>query len=126
MKQQAFEALDAAITVVDNEDGTFAVAIQLKGPSGSDLPYSAAVFAYLAKDAAGATLAVDGTDTTEFVIGTDGLFVELATDISGFLVSEADGDIDVVITVATTKSAYLVLVMPNGRLVISDLMTYTA
>lgn len=90
---------------------------------------SRAVFFYLSKDSDGSTICVDATDTTSVTIGTDGLFPEIAgyaTAVSGHLVSEADGDIDVTIVVLTTKTVYLVLVMPDGQLVISSIMTYTA
>jgi len=35
------------------------------------------------------------------------VLVETAADIAGWLVSEADGDIGVTVTVASTKTAYL-------------------
>ena len=126
MGKLAFDPVDAVITVVDETTATPDVTIQLVDGAGNDLNESRAIFAYLAKDAAGAEICADGTDTSEFVIKTDGLFVETLADIAGFLVSESDGDIDVTITIVTTKQAYLVLVMPDGRLVISDKMSYTA
>ena len=122
----AYDPIEAVITVGGDTAGVFPVAIQLNGSNGKALTHVAAIHAYLSKSADGSDISAYGTDTSEFVIGTDGLFVEHITDIAGLLVSEADGDIDVEITVVTTKSAYLVLVMPDGRLVISDLMTYTA
>ena len=126
MGKLAFDPVDAVITVADAATQTPDVTIQLVDGAGNDLGESRAVFAYLAKDSAGATICADTTDTTEFVIGTDGLFVESVTDIAGYLVSEDDGDIDVTITIVDTKQAYLVLVIPDGRLVISDQMSYSS
>ena len=121
--------MDAVITVGTNTDGSFPVAIQLKGANGEDLNVSGSVFCYLAKDSAGATICVDGTDTTSMAAGTDGLMVEAAgyaTAVSGHFISEADGDIDITAIVLTTKTAYLVVVLPNGRIVVGAIMTYTA
>jgi hypothetical protein len=126
LEKLAFDIVDATITVGDPTLGAFPVTIQLKNAQGGDLSNPRAVFAYLSKDADGSTICTDSTDTSEFVIGTDGLLVETVTDVAGWLVAESDGDIDVVITVITTKKAYLVLVMPDGQLVISDEMAYTA
>jgi len=57
--------------------------------------------------------------------GTDGLVIEDDSNVSGVMVGESDGDIDVDIVVPSGKVVYLVLVMPgSGRLVISDAMTY--
>jgi len=126
MGKLAFDPVDAEMTVTDGTTETPDVSIQLVDGAGNALNESRAVFAYLAKDAAGAEICADGTDTSDFVIKTNGLFVETLADIAGWLVSESDGVIDVTITIVTTKQAYLVLVMPDGRLVISDVMTYTA
>ena len=50
---------------------------------------------------------------------------ELAASIF-LLVSEADGDIDINITESGTDTFYLVLVMPNGKLIVSDAITFAA
>ena len=48
-----------------------------------------------------------------------GVFVFLLT-------SESDGDIDIDFTDSGAQTVYLVLVMPNGRLVISSAITHAA
>ena len=126
---QAYMPTDATITVGTPTAGSFPVVVQLLGPNGEDMNVSACVFAYLSKDAAGATMCLDGTDTTSLAAGTDGVMVEeagYATAVSGHFVSEADGDIDITAIVLTTKTMYLNVVLPNGRLVTSAIMTYTA
>lgn len=127
MKQQAYEALDAVITVGAESTGVFPVAVQLKGPSGKDLKHSAAIYGYLSKNADGSTICVDATDTDALgiVSAGDGLYVECLADLAGYFISEDDGDIDIEVDVINTKTAYLVLVMPNGRLVISSAMLAT-
>lgn len=107
------------------------VSVQLKDALGNDLANRASVQAYLSSDANGdvlephsATLTVSG--------GTDGVVIPYAAaNAAGHtafnLVSEADGDIDV--SIAQTSGAdtmYLVLVMPDGRLVVSDAITFAA
>ena len=126
---RAFMPMDAVITVGTNTAGSFPISIQLYGDNGKELTSAGCVFCYLAKDADGQTICADGTDTTSLAGGTDGLMVEaagFATAVSGHFVSEADGDIDITAIVISTKTMYLVVVLPNGRMVISSIMTYTA
>jgi hypothetical protein len=123
MGQRFAPPTDAVITVGADTSDVFPVAIQLKGQSGCDMQYASAVFCYLSKNSDGSTICVDETDTTEIVAGTDGLWVETLADLAGWAISESDGDIDLAVTVKSGKSAYLVVVLPNGRLVISSVMT---
>jgi hypothetical protein len=118
--------ISATITVGKDTTGAFPVTVQLTGPTGKDLTSARVVSYYLAKDATGDTLCVDSTDTSDIAILTDGTIIaETVADIAGVVKSEADGDIGFTITVENGKTAYLVLVMPDGELVISDAMTYT-
>ncbi|MEN8493528.1 hypothetical protein ABFB50_00880 [Dehalococcoides sp. THU3] len=127
MTIRALNDIDATITVGTPTLGAFPVSVQLTGPTGKDLQEARVVKYYLAKDATGDTLCVDGTDTSDITIGTDGTIIaETAADVAGIVKSEADGDIDFVVTVLTTKKAYLVIVLPDGEFVISAEMAYTA
>ncbi|MET0039894.1 MAG: hypothetical protein ABW041_07110 [Dehalococcoides mccartyi] len=127
MTIRALNDISATITVGADTTGAFPVSVQLTGPTGKDLREARAVQYYLATDATGDTLVTDGTDTSDITIGTDGTIIaETRADVAGVVKSEADGDIDFVITVLTTKKAYLVLIMPDGELVISAEMAYTA
>ena len=116
--------VDAVITLGTPTTGAFPVTVQLKGPSGVDMAYPAGVFCYLAKDSAGMEVVADQTDTTDITTLTDGLWLETIADVAGMAISEADGDIGFTITVASGKHAYLVVVLPTGRLVVSDIMSY--
>lgn len=103
-----------------------AVSIQLKNALGDDLANRAAVDAYLSDDANGDTLLASSA-TLSVAAGTDGVVIEQSTDNSFKLVSEADGDIDVTITETSGAATYyLVLVMPDGRLVPSAAITFAA
>lgn len=102
------------------------VSIQLKNALGDDLANRAAVHAYLSADANGDSL-VAASATLSAAAGTDGVLVENSTDNGYLLISEADGDIDVTITETSGAATYyLVLVMPDGRIVPSAAITFAA
>ncbi len=98
------------------------VAIQLKDWKGADLAYRAALPWYLSSDATGDT--ISSAPASGIAIGTDGLLIEWTNNVSGIVVSEADGDIDVTITDAGTPTFYLNLVLPGGRLATSGAITF--
>jgi len=90
--------------------------MQFKDVAGNDVSHPITVNCYLSTDSAGQTLAIDSTDTTEIAIGTDGtILAELAADIMAVCVSEADGDLDLEVTVVDSKTVYFNVVMPNGE-----------
>lgn len=125
MTARANNPIDATITIVTTVD-SFACAIQLLGENGHDLNGVGSVHWYLSKNSDGSTVAATSTDVTSLAAGTDGLVIETSSNVCGVAVSESDGDIDFTIVVPTGKTVYLVLVMPDGRLIISNIMTYTA
>lgn len=101
------------------------VTIQFTDAEGADMATPVAVPWYLSDDAAGldpATAAPDGGAA----IGSDGALIESVANLSGLMVSEADGDVDIIFTDAGTLTKYLVLVMPNGSLAISAAITHAA
>ena len=122
------QVYDVSMTVTNGAAGATAgtdtVAIQLKGPNGKDLTKVGAVPFYLSNNDDGSSLSTTSTDVTSLAIGTDGLAIELSANVAGILVSEDDGDIDLAIVIPSGKTVYLVLVMPDGRLEISDAITY--
>lgn len=131
--QKAYTALDAVITVGEEAADVINVAIKLKGPSSADLAVRASILAYLSDDAYGDSV-VATEPSGAVAIGTDGLLIPILTGASAAelaksifqLTSESDGDIDIDITEAGAKTLYLVLVMPDGRLVVSDAITFAA
>jgi hypothetical protein len=120
--------IDAEITVTNGAAGATAgtdtVAIQFNGPNGEDAVERYTVPWYLSNDEYGNSLSTTSTDVTSNAIGTDGLLIELSSNVAGFMTCESDGDVDLAIVIPSGKTVYLVLVMPDGHLVISDAITY--
>lgn len=126
LKVGGFAVPDSATITVGADAGTTAaVTIQLLDGAGDEIATRAGVFAYLSDDANGDSIA--GTAPSGGVaIGTDGLAIPVVAGKAFYLVSEADGDIDLVVTEAGADVWYLILVMPSGELVASGAITFTA
>jgi hypothetical protein len=116
-------AYDADITVGTLSSDTYPVTIQLKDFAGNNLKVPAGIMAYYADSATG----LDPTDvTTDLAITSGGagavlIFLQYYLFL---LVSEVDGTIAVDSEDSGTDDQYLVLVMPDGRLVVSGVLTY--
>lgn len=109
--------LGAEITLAAAGGGAQTASVQFNDGSGVEKAVPCAVPFYLASDAAGLTpsSAPDGG----IAAGTDGALIEWTANVAGLAISEADGDLDVVVTESGSASFFLVLVMPGGGLVIS-------
>jgi len=120
--------ISCKITVADNTTETPDVSVQFYGGSEETALAEAVVFQwFLTTDATAQVLSTDGTDTSEIAIETNGaILVEDVTDVLGVAITEATGLADFTVTVVTAKQAVLNVVMPNGKLEQSDVMTYTA
>ena len=117
------ELYGATITVNDETGGTTVqVDIQLTDFFGDDLATVACLQAYLSDNADGST--VGTAHSTSPAINTDGLLQPLITDLVFLLTSESDGDISIDFVDSGSQTIYLVLIMPNGTLVISDAITH--
>jgi hypothetical protein len=114
-----------ATFVVGAETGgnTINVTIQITNEAGADVTTRKSVMFYLADDATGDIPSAD-VPSGGIAIGTDGAMIEWVTDLSGLLISEADGDIDINIIEAAADTWYLVCVMPDGKLQISGAITF--
>ena len=117
-------AADASISV-DVGDTAATVTIQLKDWNGDDLAVPGTVICYLSSDSAGLDFH-DATVTTETAIDTDGSLAILLAKIAYLVTSEADGDIGLTITDTGDDVYYLVVVLPTGKLVVSDAMTFAS
>ncbi len=116
------QVASASFTIGAEAGNVINVAIQLKDAAGSDMATESSILFYLSANADGSTSA---TAATSLAIGTDGLMIEWASNSSGLLTSEADGDIDINIGDASGAATYyLVLVMPNGSRQISSAITF--
>lgn len=123
-------AVGATIVVgaeVAHPTHTINVTIQLTDYLGADVAVANNLFMYLSDDAAGQTL-ITSVLTADAVIGTDGTIVQVETAKKAWRVtSEADGDID--LTFAKTDgaaTAYLNVVLPDGKIVTSGAITFSA
>lgn len=113
----------AGFTVGAEDTNAITVNVQLKDKRGQDASQRLNVRWYLAGDAAGDTLT--GTAADSVAAGTDGMVNTTTTGKAGNATCEADGDIDFVITYASgALTVYLVLVMPDGTLVVSGAITF--
>jgi hypothetical protein len=114
--------------VVGAEGGggtTINVAIQLNKADGNPAAMRQVMLAYLSDDANGDSI-VAAAPSGGWAIGTDGLLIPIVAGKCGYLVSEADGDIDVTITEAGAKTCYLILVHPSGKISSSGAITFAA
>lgn len=101
------------------------VSVQLKDANGNDLAVRSNLLMYLSDDANGDSIA--GTAPSGgWAIGTDGLLIPVVANKAAFLVSEADGDIDINIVEAAGATWYLIAVLPNGKLSASGAITFAA
>jgi hypothetical protein len=117
--------VDAEMAVPAEQANVVTVSIQLEDGTDADLAARGAVFAYLSDDSHGDSI-VATAPSGGWAIGTDGLLIPMVAGKAAWLVSESDGDIDVAITEAGTKTCYLVIVLPNGKLVVSGAITFAA
>lgn len=115
--------IDADFTVGTEAANAINVAIQLVDRlNGNEVGERVALPWYLSSDANGDAIATapDGGAA----IGTDGLLIEWTANVSGLVISESDGDIDITLTESSTGTWYLVLVAPDGKLLVSGAITF--
>ncbi len=116
-------AYDADITVGTLTSDTYPVTIQLKDFAGNNLTVPAGIMAYYSSVATG----LDPTNVTTDLSITSGGAGAVLVFLSNYLyllVSEVDGTIAVDSEDSGTDDQYLVLVMPDGKLIVSDVLTY--
>lgn len=123
----SFAGSPAGATIVVGAEDTNVInaAIQLTDDNGDDLAVRGTILAYLSDDANGDSIMTTGHSTAP-AIGTDGLIVPLVAKKVFLLTSESDGDIDIDFTETGALTTYLVLVMPNGKRVVSGAITHAA
>ena len=120
---------DASFTIGTEGSNAITVAIQLLNASGNNLDHVCSVQGYLSASADGSTLEA-ASATLTITAGTDGIVMPNGAgnaigSTSFTAVSESDGDIDLTITETVgANTFYLVLVMVDGSLAISDAITF--
>jgi hypothetical protein len=119
----ASEDITATMVVGIEAADVINVAIQLVDPAGTAVAERMGVMWYLSTDAEGDNVAA-AAPSGGIAIGTDGLLFEWTANLAGWAISEVDGDIDVSLTETGDGFFYLILVMPNGKLVVSDIIDF--
>jgi hypothetical protein len=114
----------ASFTVSAEVSNVRTIAIQLKDGTGADIAARQAVRIAVFADANGDAFAATG-GSTGIAIGTDGALVPIVAKKLFEVVSEADGDIDLTWTDTGTEAAFLGIILPNGKLVMSTALTNT-
>ena len=99
-----------------------AITIQLLDAHGKDTVGVHMIQAVLFLTADALAFVVTG-GSTGIAIGTDGALLAVVAKKIFLLTCEADGDIDLTWTDTGTEAAYLGLIMPSGRIVMSDALT---
>lgn len=93
--------------------------------NGEDVGEKVACRAYLSDDADGNS--VVATAPTSVAIGTDGVAIPLVAGKCFELISEDDGDLDLDITLSSGGATYyLAVILPDGRVTVSDAITFAA
>ena len=112
----------ATITVGAEVANVRAITIQFSDGAGNDLNYRIVTAMLVLADANGDAFVGTG-GSTGIAVGTDGALIALVAKKVFLAISEADGDVDLTWTDTGTEAAYLGIVLPNGRLVISAALT---
>ena len=116
-----------SFTVGSEATEAITVSCQFKDAAGADMTSARCLRAYLSADSAGQTAASSSGLTV--TSGTDGL-TQVSVDANTinmlWLTSEADGDVDVVITDASggTLTNYLNVITPDGKIHTSGAITF--
>lgn len=117
-------ATDAVITVGAEAANAIPVSVQLKRNGGENLAAINHIHAYLSDAATGVAISATAP-ATSVAAGTAGKIVkELTTKLAWWLQSSAAGVIDLVITETGADTWYLVLVLPDGRQIVSGAITF--
>ena len=119
----------ASVSFTVGSESTEAITVncQFKDAAGADMTSARCLRAYLSADSAGQTAASSSGLTV--TSGTDGL-TQVSVDANTinmlWLTSEADGDVDVVITDASggTLTNYLNVITPDGKIHTSGAITF--
>jgi hypothetical protein len=120
--------LDGAAAAVEYTVGTEAanvinLGLQFQDANGVDVAVPVGCKFYLADDSVGLTPSATAPDGG-IAIGTDGALIEWTANLSGLVVSESDGDVDIDLTESGVATWYFVTVLPNGKLDVSTAITF--
>ncbi len=114
-----------AFTIGDEIANVRNVAVQLKDSAGVNLAVRANVLAYLSTDSGGGNLVATAPDGG-VAIGANGVAIPLVADKAFRLTTNATGAVDLDIEESGDATYYLTLVMPDGRLVVSNAIAFAS
>lgn len=117
-------AQDATITVDGEDNDSITVSVQLLDTGGAQLKQRGSCYGYLSDDEYGDSVAGTAPDTATG--GTDGLAIEIVSKKAWLFTSEEDGKFDLAIGENGADTWYLVLVLPTGKRVVSDAITFVS
>jgi hypothetical protein len=112
-------------TIGSDTGTTITVNIQFNDAAGTAMATRSALYFFLSDDANGDSLAATAP-SGGIAAGTDGWIEAITANKSFWGHSEADGDLDVVLTEAGADTWYLGAKMPNGSIIMSAAITFTA
>lgn len=116
---------NVTFTIGTETSDVIRVSAQLKNSAGNDIAFRANVFAYLSDNSDGSTL-LASEHSGGWAIGTDGLLIPQTANKSARFTTNNTGAFNVDITETATKTAYLVVVLPNGKNIVSSAITHAA
>lgn len=90
--------------------------------NGGDMGEKVGCAWYLSSDSGGNV--ISAAPQTGIAVGTDGLLMEWTNNVSGWVISEDDGDIDLTITDTGVATFYINLIMPDGKVYTSAAVTF--
>ena len=116
--------VSALITVGAEVANVRAITIQFHDGAGANLNYRLCVPILVLADANGDAFATTG-GSTGIAVGTDGALLTLVAKKAFLAISEADGDLDLTWTDTGTETAFLAILLPSGKLLLSSALTNT-
>ena len=116
-------AVDATITVGAENTDVRLIEIQLKNAKGQNIDFVEVVDLIVFGDCGGLSFSAGGS--TGLAIGTDGALLAVVAKKIFKCTTEATGHADFTWTDTGTAAAFLGVVLPNGRVVVSSAMTNT-
>lgn len=115
---------DASFSIGTESGGNaIVVSIQAKDSAGQDISSRHALDVLILADSSG-----NAFNTNDYTIaaGTDGAVSEAVADKVLKCITEADGDLDISLTITGAATCYLAVVLPGGGLAISGAITHAA
>lgn len=114
---------DVKFTVGTEVVDAIPITVQLKDNYGFDLKARKSLLFYLAEDANGDI--PETTAPTGGIAASVGKLIESVNNLSGLLITDANGKAVIDITDIGTLTFYLVVVLPDGRRAVSGPITFT-